>query len=284
MTPDGTRWRYRYDPFGRRIAKERLAADGTVAELTRFSWDGSTLAEQATAAGATTWDWEEDGIHVLTQRELSQDTVDARFYAIVTDIVGAPVEMVTPDGRLVRSTTTTLWGTTTTTGTADCPLRFPGQYHDPETGLHYNHHRHYDPHTARYASPDPLGREGGPDPYGYVSNPTVSVDPLGLTPCWSIKGRMKAAGPGDEFGLPSSGKIRYVPPKGYDPAQPLPRGPQSGYIDRFGNEWVVGPSRTPGHPFEWDVQLSRTGRAQLGKWTRDGSHLNVSPLGEVTHK
>jgi RHS repeat-associated protein len=30
------------------------------------------------------------------------------------------------------------------------PLRFPGQYFDPETGLHYNFFRHYDPETARY--------------------------------------------------------------------------------------------------------------------------------------
>uniref|UniRef100_UPI002AD51893 DUF6531 domain-containing protein n=1 Tax=Frankia sp. Cas3 TaxID=3073926 RepID=UPI002AD51893 len=28
-TPDGQRWRYSYDPFGRRIAKQRLAGDGT---------------------------------------------------------------------------------------------------------------------------------------------------------------------------------------------------------------------------------------------------------------
>ena len=34
--------------------------------------------------------------------------------------------------------------------------------------------------------------------------------------------------------------IRYVPPKGYQPSNPLPRGPQNGYVDRFGNEWVRG--------------------------------------------
>ena len=67
------------------------------------------------------------------------------------------------------------------------------------------------------------------------------------------------------------------------PASPRPRGPQGGYIDRFGNEWVVGPSRTPGQPFELDVQLSRTGRAQIGWLSPDGAHVNVSPLGEVTH-
>lgn len=100
---------------------------------------------------------------------------------------------------------------------------------------------------------------------------------------WSIRSRLKAAGPGTEMGLPSSGKIRFVPDRGYNPATPLPRGPQNGYVDRFGNEWVVGPSRTAGHPFEWDVQLSLRGRQQLGWLSGDNRHLNVSPFGEVTH-
>ncbi|GIF14189.1 polymorphic toxin type 17 domain-containing protein [Actinoplanes teichomyceticus] len=92
------------------------------------------------------------------------------------------------------------------------------------------------------------------------------------------KGRIKDAG------LPTRGRIRYVPPKGYNPSMPLPRGPGGGYVDRFGNEWVKGPSRTSGHEFEWDVQLRGKGRTQLGKWTRDGSHANVSLDGHITHK
>jgi len=35
------------------------------------------------------------------------------------------------------------------------PLRFQGQYHDPESGLHYNRHRYYNPETGRYLTPDP---------------------------------------------------------------------------------------------------------------------------------
>lgn len=69
---------------------------------------------------------------------------------------------------------------------------------------------------------------------------------------FSIKGRVKAAQ------LPTAGRIRYAPPTGYRPSMPLPRGSSNGYIDRFGNEWVRGRSRTPGEAFEWDVQLSRT--------------------------
>ena len=35
--------------------------------------------------------------------------------------------------------------------------RFPGQYFDKETNLHYNYFRYYEPETGRYISPDPIG-------------------------------------------------------------------------------------------------------------------------------
>ncbi len=36
------------------------------------------------------------------------------------------------------------------TGPASLDRRFPGQWFQMETGLHYNWHRHYDPTTGRY--------------------------------------------------------------------------------------------------------------------------------------
>ena len=60
-------------------------------------------------------------------------------------------------------------------------LRFPGQYYDSETGLHYNYFREYDPYTGRYVQSDPIGLEGGLNTYLYVdADPVDSVDPLGL--------------------------------------------------------------------------------------------------------
>jgi len=62
----------------------------------------------------------------------------------------------------------------------NCPIRFQGQWEDPESGLYYNRHRYYDPLVGQYMSPDPLGIAGGLRPNAYVHNPNTYTDPLGL--------------------------------------------------------------------------------------------------------
>ncbi len=58
--------------------------------------------------------------------------------------------------------------------------RFPGQYFDSETNLHYNYFRYYEPETGRYVSPDPIWLAGGINIYGYVEqNPLSLIDPTG---------------------------------------------------------------------------------------------------------
>ncbi|MFV0927873.1 RHS repeat-associated core domain-containing protein [Pseudomonas palmensis] len=61
------------------------------------------------------------------------------------------------------------------------PLRFQGQYHDRETGLHYNRYRYYDPGVGRFIGQDPIGFSGGLNVYQYAPSPIHWVDPLGLT-------------------------------------------------------------------------------------------------------
>jgi RHS repeat-associated protein len=60
-------------------------------------------------------------------------------------------------------------------------LRFPGQYYDSETGLHYNGFRYYDPQSGRYLTSDPIGLDGGLNAYLYANaNPLLFIDPDGL--------------------------------------------------------------------------------------------------------
>jgi RHS repeat-associated protein len=65
--------------------------------------------------------------------------------------------------------------------TVENPFRFPGQYYDQETGLHYNYHRYYDPMIGRFVTPDPIGLRGGINLFVWVqNNPINKIDPNGL--------------------------------------------------------------------------------------------------------
>ena len=104
----------------------------------------------------------------------------------------------------------------------------------------------------------------------------------------SIRGRTRAAG---LIGLPRDrGPFRYLPPKGYDPSQPLPRGPNGGFMDRDDNEWVEGPAHgiafADGDAREWDVQLSQRGENGWGRFAktiRGRSYVNVTKNGRFSH-
>ncbi|MFC6881690.1 MULTISPECIES: putative adhesin [Actinomadura] len=218
-TPDGARWRYRYDALGRRVSKQRLTRDGGVEEQTDFVWDGPVLAEQVHrvwssdqrtyVASGKVWEYEPDTFRPISQterapaRDAPQSWIDRQFYAIVTDLVGAPRELVDGSGDIAWHSSGTLWGNEPSGRLSLCPLRFPGQYHDAETGLHYNRYRYYDPSGARYLTEDPLGLALAPNPHAYVANPMSWTDPLGLGP-----------GRGATFEVNSKGEATSVKGKG----------------------------------------------------------------------
>ncbi|GAB17802.1 hypothetical protein GOEFS_039_00360 [Gordonia effusa NBRC 100432] len=220
LSPDGTRWRYGYDAFGRRVSKRHTSADGRLLDSVVFGWDGDDLAIQVNTAhtpraglgagGASAWVWTyhpatgdpleqharhyspgvgaSDGLagqpSAVGSVASSQASIDAEFYAIVADLNGAPTELIDPaSGQIAGRASSTVWGQTRWTG-ASTVLRFAGQQFDPETGLHYNRHRYYHPETGSYTSSDPLGVAPNPaSATAYVHNPYTWIDPLGLKMC-----------------------------------------------------------------------------------------------------
>ncbi|WP_190195350.1 RHS repeat-associated core domain-containing protein, partial [Streptomyces minutiscleroticus] len=264
VTPDGTRWRYLYDPLGRRTAKQRLSDNGErIAEETRFTWDGRTLCEQTVHTPdlphVIAFTWDHRGLVPLSQTErlLTPDTrqeeIDRRFFAVVTDLIGTPTELVDESGEIAWRARSTLWGTTAwpRSSTAYTPLRFPGQYYDPETGLHYNLFRHYDPATGRYATPDPLGLGPAPNPVAYVHNPFTVCDPLGLSPY----SRFKSLGWLTEKQLerPSFRYQRLVTDQKYEQQWILPDGREVHVDGGPRDGWVTEAKWTGGdHYGEWE--------------------------------
>ena len=89
---------------------------------------------------------------------------------------------------------------TETVSTVEQNIRFPGQYFDSETELHYNYFRTYDPNTGRYVESDPIGILGGLSTYGYsyqnrirYFDPTGEIVPAVLVAI-AIRGALGAAG------------------------------------------------------------------------------------------
>ncbi|MFE2868474.1 DUF6531 domain-containing protein [Embleya sp. NPDC059259] len=188
VTPAGEQWKYTYDPLGRRVEKRRIVDDHELGERISFTWDGNRLAEQSTNAGeVTTWDYAPGTHRPLTQTDFkhsTQDEIDRRFYAILTDLVGTPTELVSSTSEVSWRSRPSLWGASTEAA-ADvvCLLRFPGQYYDAETDSSYNLFRYYRPEIASYQSADPLGLAAAHNNHGYVTNPLTLQDPLGLIHC-----------------------------------------------------------------------------------------------------
>lgn len=104
------------------------------------------------------------------------------LYYYITDHLGTPRRLITSIGTVVWEAAYLPFGQAQVkTGTVQNNLRFPGQYFDSETGLHYNWNRYYDPASGRYLSADPIGLAGGMNLYAYVGGDPVNwVDPEGL--------------------------------------------------------------------------------------------------------
>ena len=113
---------------------------------------------------------------------------DGDIYYVHNDHLGTPVKMTNEMGLVVWQATYDPFGKATVDEDVDgdgnaveMNVRFPGQYYDAESGLHYNYFRTYDPELGRYITSDPIGLFGGLNTFGYVyGNPMRYIDSYGL--------------------------------------------------------------------------------------------------------
>ncbi len=95
-------------------------------------------------------------------------------YPIYTDHLNTPRVITNQANQIVWEWKTDTFGAGAANenpsglGVFSFNLRFPGQYYDAETGLHYNYFRDYDPSVGRYVESDPIGLDGGVNTYAYV--------------------------------------------------------------------------------------------------------------------
>ncbi|KAF2406799.1 RHS repeat-associated core domain-containing protein [Pseudomonas antarctica] len=174
--PNGQTASYRYDPFGRRISK---TVDGITTE---FFWQGDKLVAEHHADRHRSYIYEPDSFRPLALLA-GFGPQDTQPFHYQLDHLGTPQELTAPDGEIVWSAHYRAYGQISRLdiNKVDNPLRFQGQYFDPESGLHYNRNRYYNPDIGRYLTPDPVKLAGGINAYQYAPNPTGWVDPLGLS-------------------------------------------------------------------------------------------------------
>ena len=148
-----------------------------------YSDEGLIGEYDATGNELKTYGYKPDSTWTTDPLFMKQGT-DYFFYH--NDHLGTPQKLTNISGSVVWSATYDAFGKATVDAgsTIINNHRFPGQYFDNETGLHYNWNRYYEPGTGRYVMEDPIGYAGGDENiYRYVfNNPTNFVDPLGL---WS---------------------------------------------------------------------------------------------------
>jgi RHS repeat-associated protein len=182
VTPDATTV-YHYDLEG------QLIAEGESAGALRASYvwaDGEPLAqERMTTTGTTTTGKGKNKTTTTgkgkNKTTTTTTTIARNFVYLHTDHLATPRLATDANGAVVWRWNSDVFGSTDATGSVTVNLRFPGQYYDAETRLHYNWFRYYEPETGRHVTSDPIGLRASLNTYAYVDNQPLNwFDRFGL--------------------------------------------------------------------------------------------------------
>jgi RHS repeat-associated protein len=181
VTTNGIVTTFGYDGWGRRVRKT------TAGTNRRYVHDGDDLVAELDGSGNPILEYAfypgTDRPHSVRRRS------DGAIFYYATELPGHVAGLVSATNQIVNKYEYTPFGEviSATEGVAQ-PLRFTAREYDAESKLYYYRARYYDPHLSRFVSEDPIGLEGGINPYVYASNDPVNrTDPLGLDDCVSVK-------------------------------------------------------------------------------------------------
>ncbi|MBI4501464.1 MAG: hypothetical protein HY700_09915 [Gemmatimonadetes bacterium] len=182
LAVNGQKTRNYYDAYGR-LAKRDV--NGTIRY---YAWDEDHLGAELDAAGATITAYSyypggTDGLESITVNSLQ--------YMAHSDALGNVIALtnVSTGPTTQRTYVYDEWGKlvagTDPGGFADRDrARWKGALWFGDVGsggLYYMRNRWYEPHTGRFLSEDPVGLEGGINPYAYATgDPVNGRDPTGL--------------------------------------------------------------------------------------------------------
>jgi RHS repeat-associated protein len=135
---------YAYDAFGRRVKK--VASGKTVL----YHYAGGNLIAETDENGVTLRDY-----IYFNGEPVALRIYGAQFgtmYYFVNDHLGTPQKILDSSAQVVWAAAYLPFGKAQVKPEIITNnLRFPGQYFDAESGLHYNWHRFYDSDTGRYS-------------------------------------------------------------------------------------------------------------------------------------
>jgi len=191
---------FSYDARGRMIQAKR----GTHTTTYAVNSLGQRVLKTPAGGSATVYHYDQTGLLIAEsnaagnpQREyiylgkipvaLINASAPATLFNLFTDHLNTVRVITSPSNTVRWRWDSDPFGTTPANtnpsgvGNFNFNLRFPGQYRDTETGIHYNYFRDYDPFIGRYIQSDPIGLAGGINTFAYVwGNPLSFGDPSGL--------------------------------------------------------------------------------------------------------
>ena len=141
---------YVYNGSGQRTTK---SAEG-ITTVFLYDFEGNILAE-GQPDGTIKFDY----LYMFGNRIARVDIESGAFYYYLNNYLGTPIMMANDKGEVVWEASYKPFGEVVITSSSGVEnnFRFPGQYYDEETGFQYNYYRYYNPNSAIYLTPDPIG-------------------------------------------------------------------------------------------------------------------------------